>query len=141
MCLIFHVYKSDIFIELSGSNSSIISCSAPIKVRKVHDLNTKPMIVKVVTAIPTDSHLLFDADFANDIEKKTMPIKLRIEIAFKTIPIIKITLHSGQMEPKNSTESIIKSMVKHGIAKNQRITQENPSLSMLRQSIIVHSRY
>lgn len=92
MCLIFHVYKSDIFIELSGSNSSIISCSAPITVRKVHDLNTKPMIVKVVTAIPRDSQFMFDGDIAIDIDKKTMPMKLRIEIALKPIPITKISL-------------------------------------------------
>ena len=92
MCLIFHVYKSDIFIELSGSNCSIISCSAPITVRKVHDLNTKPMIVKVVTAIPRDSQFMFDGDIAIDIDKKTMLMKGRIEIAFKTIPKIKITL-------------------------------------------------
>ena len=111
MCLLFHGCKSDIFIEVSGLISSITSCNAPTTISKVHNLNA------IRTAVKIPPIMLFQ------IEKK-MPsmIKPSKAIAPKTIPTVKAVLFR-LMEPKRSTESMVKIMAKM-IAAVKKSTQK-----------------
>ena len=84
MFLLFHGCKSDICIEVSGSISSITSCRTPTTVRKVHNLNPKPIVVKVINAMPIPL-----PKNAIDIGIILMTMILRRTSASNTIPTIK----------------------------------------------------
>ena len=99
MCLIFHRCKSDIFIEV-GLISSITSCNTPTTMNKVHNLNAIKIAVKIAGIVLSSRE-----------KKIPMTIKPSMAIAPKTMPTIKATLWR-LMEPKRSTESMIKSMAK-----------------------------
>ena len=126
MFLLFHGCKSDILIEVSGSISSITSCRTPTTVRKVHNLN--PIAVKEVNVI--NFHIMDEN--AKILQCNTvMTMIIRMASASNTIPTIKATMFCF-MEPKSSTESMIKSMAKE-IAEKNRNTHPDPSLSIPRQ--------
>mgnify|MGYP001436601197 CR=1 FL=1 len=113
MFLLFHGCKSDILIEVSGSISSINSCRTPTTVRKVHNLN--PIAVKEVNVI--NFHIMDEN--AKILQCNTvMTMIIRMASASNTIPTIKATMFCF-MEPKSSTESMIKSMAKEIAEKNK----------------------
>ena len=76
------------------------SCNTPTTISKVHNLSATKIAVKIAGIVLSSRE-----------KKIPMTIKPSMAIAPKTIPTIKATLWR-LMEPKRSTESMIKSMAK-----------------------------